>query len=145
MRNPLETAPPVPDAVWAKIEFEARKLFAREQLSFNRNKEILFVERLGNRVVGAVAAGVEKNRYTGAFFSFDVVVASSAQGQGIGKKLIKAVDAFYEETKEENKELFGDEFHAKVYVINPVVEHILQQLGYHYTSQRELGSTMEKY
>lgn len=101
---------------------------------------MLFVERHGNNVIGAVTGAVDHDGI-GKFFAFDVVVDSKHHGKGIGKALIKAVDAYYESIKHD----LPDGPRAKIHVINPVVEHLLQKLGYHFASQRATGSTMEKY
>lgn len=134
MRNPPERV----QAEWSAIEKEARKLFAKEKIS--TRKPVLFIERDGNKVLGAVAGAVDQDRI-GKFFAFDVVVDSKHHGKGIGKQLIKAVNDYYENMKHN----LPDGLRAKIHVINPAVEHLLQKLGYHFTSQRAFGSTMEKY
>ena len=76
------------------MELKAAKLFARERI--NRGKKpILFIEREGDNVIGAVAGDVMKD-WGGSFFAFDVVVDHNRQGRGIGKALIKATDDYYE-------------------------------------------------
>lgn len=121
------------------MELKAAKLFARERI--NRGKKpILFIEREGDNVIGAVAGDVMKD-WGGSFFAFDVVVDHNRQGRGIGKALIKATDDYYESIKHD----LPDGPRAKIHVINLVVERLLQKLGYHFTQQRAFGSTMEKY
>jgi len=143
MRNPPEKFTSVLTTLhptqWKSVELKAAKLFARERI--NRGKKpILFIEREGDHVIGAVAGDISKD-WAGSFFAFDVVVDHNRQGKGIGKALIKAADDYYEAIKHD----LPDGPRAKIHVISPVVEHLLQKLGYHFTSQRTFGSTMEKY
>lgn len=132
MRNPERLLPD-----WKMAEQQARTLFWHEGISRGR-KPILFIERKGNQVVGAAAGDV-----LNGVFSFDVVVDRKHQGRGVGKQLIKAVDDYYESIKDHYAAL--PKFRAQVTVIHPAVEHTLQKLGYHFTSQRAESSTMEKY
>lgn len=131
MRNPERLLPE-----WKMAEQQARFLFWHEGIT-RQNKPILFIERKGAEVVGAVAGAV-----VNGVFSFDVVVRQQHQGRGIGKQLIKAVDDYYESLKDKHT---SPKFHAQVQVIHPAVEHILQKLGYHFTQQSHYGSIMEKY
>lgn len=131
MRNPERLLPE-----WKMAEQQAHFLFWDEGIT-RQNKPILFIERKGSEVVGAVAGAV-----VNGVFSFDVVVRQKHQGRGIGKQLIKAVDDYYESIKDEYP---FPKFRAQVHVIHPAVEHILQKLGYHFTHQSHYGSIMEKY
>lgn len=126
--------------LWPDAEKQAAQLFFRERIARGL-KPILFIERQGDQVVGAVAAGMSRDR-RGDYFSFDVVVSSDHHRKGIGKQLIKAVDTYYETMK---YDLMPGIPRAKIEVINPVVEKILTTLGYHYHSIRDQVAIMEKY
>lgn len=135
MRNPER----VPIGEWQAAEEQAIALFTKEQIP-RFKKPILFIEREGDRVIGAVAGGVIKDT-EGSAFAFDIVVDTKCRGRGVGKALIKATDSYYESIKHD----LPDGPRAKIRVINPIVEDILQKLGYHFTHQSHYGSIMEKY
>lgn len=85
------------------------------------NKELTYVSKdeKGN-VIGALYTSLDQNT-----FSFDVVVSQTAQGQGIGTKLVEEAISIYKHYKFDmpNLKIEAD-------VVSPVMEHILKKKGW---------------
>lgn len=116
---------------WESARREAVVLFREAGIGIDPKKHLAFVEHDGPRVVGALYLGV--SNYTGTWrMSFDVVVASDVRGRGVGRKLVKTFDEYYQEQLPALRKRYGKGFFAEVYVVNPHVEKILGSLGYRY-------------
>ncbi len=120
-----------PVASWDTAHQEAITLFRAANIGIDPKKHLAFVERDGDRVVGALYLGI--SNYTGTWrMSFDVAVDERARGKGIGTKLVKAFDDYYLEQLPALRKRYGAGFFAEVFVVNPRVEKILGSLGYRY-------------
>jgi ribosomal protein S18 acetylase RimI-like enzyme len=71
-------------------------------------------------------------------FSFDVVVHENHRRKGLARKLVQiAVKQF-----EQMKNAFGEDFHMKVYVVNPDMERLLKSMGFNVEKRMERNNTL---
>jgi ribosomal protein S18 acetylase RimI-like enzyme len=99
---------------------EAQKMAKSEGLNILRGKELRYVVIDGGKMVlGALWTEVDGNE-----FSFDVVVSKSAQGRGLGDKLVRlAMEEF-------NSQNYDGQLIYKIDVTNPAMERILLKYGF---------------
>lgn len=98
----------------------AEKMAKSGGINILRGKELIYVAIDGDEnVLGALWTEI-----SGDEFSFDVVVDKSAQGKGLGDKLVRlAMDEF-------NYQNYDDNLKYKVDVTNPAMEKILSRYGF---------------
>ena len=101
---------------------QADEISRRSTIHILRDKQLAAVSHdAQGKVAGALYTSIQDN-----YFTFDVVVDQSAQGQGIGTKLVQwAIDDF-----KSQRAMYDGMLKIKADVVSVTMEHILLKMGW---------------
>jgi len=99
----------------------AMKIARAGGITILRDKELFAAALSGRQVIGAAWESWQGNDY-----SFDVAVDKAWQNRGVGGKLSDLCIREFDEIKE----AYGEEARMHIHVVNPIMEHVLQNRGF---------------